>query len=160
MDRVVATTHTAGHLLDVFIARTYTDLQFIALWRHLSDHSLIVAHVSSREGLERLHQPRLPYARLVRHRQLHGRLRFVTAGYDATDWFITSLPDTAEQLLFDLYFDTLSNLFDRQTQRVSVLDAQNHGSLVNVTNSEDLERAYRRVRSESSLAESRSHFHN
>ena len=45
-------TQTAGHLLDVFIARTDLPVQRIVVSPPggLSNHSLIVAHVSSREG--------------------------------------------------------------------------------------------------------------
>jgi len=69
--------------------------------------------------------------------------------------------------LFDLYstlFLLSSTLTPPFARSSSVFNAQNHGPIVNVANSEDLlavssDRAYRRVHSESSLAEWRSHFH-
>ena len=73
------------------------------------------------------------------------------------------LPDAAE--LFDLYFDTLLTLLDRHTpfrmKRVSTRRSEpwfDHEFRKFRRYTRRLERAYRRDRSESSLAEWRSHF--
>jgi len=123
----------------VFIARTELPVHRIVVSPPggLSDHSLIVAHVSSCEST---------------NDYINRRCR--TWGSFDVDNFMgdfdssklammlqngSLLPDTAA--LFDLYFDTLSTLLDRhapfRTKHLSTR-AQNHGSIVIVANSDDV----------------------
>ena len=136
---VESATHIAGHLLDVFIARTDLPVHRIVVSPPggLSDYSLIVAHVSSREGSNDL------INRLCRAWGSFDIDNFI-GDFDSSPLSAmllgsALLPDTA--YLFDHYFDTQSTLLDRHapfTRSVSVLGAQNYSSIRNVANSDDL----------------------
>jgi len=160
---VDSSAHTAGHLLDVFIARTDRPVRCVVetLPGGLSDHSLIVAHVSSLKGLNDY---------INRRCRTWGSFDIdnFMGDFDSLPLATTlqndsSLPHTPE--LFDLYFDTISALLDRHasfpTKCLSnrrlepFFDHECHKFRRSTSR---LERAYR-VRSELSLMEWRSHFH-
>ena len=119
---VESATHTAGHLLDVFIARTDLPVQRIVVsppGGGLSDHSLIVARISSRECSNDFINRRCHSWGLFDIDNFMGD--FDSSPLAALLQNDSLLPDAAE--LFDLYFDTLLTLLDRHapfhTKRVS-----------------------------------------
>jgi len=153
---VESATHTAGHLLDVFIARTELPVHRIVVSPPdgLSDHSLIVAHVSSSESTNDYINRRCRTWGSFDVDNFMGDFDSSTLAMMLQNGSL--LPHTAA--LFDLYFDTLSTLLDRHapfhTKHLSTRRSEpwfDRDCRQFRRSTHRLERAYRRDSSVSSL---------